>query len=603
MASLFAAAKGAVTGQAGTLREAAAAAARAAADRAKAAVTGKAKDIVGSTVATVQQKAASAAGAAAEKVEQKAAATALQQVTGLSAAESAGVARQASSLAGGTAAALSGVTSFFTSTGASIKSFGSYVIGGLNPFSSSATLTQKLVVWIPILCIILAVLGYIGSKRGWFTPKPVPATTAAALNAAVSANAPTVTTKTGSGPAPTAGSGGLGPGVGSFLPTVGGPAPTAENGGLGPGVGSFLPTVGGPAPTAGNGGLGPGVGSFLPTVGGTKEGFATADPVDPTTLPLVSLQPLTIKQAGFLGPIPNGAFDVAAATGNALRAGFRSFTLQIDYLDTNRDPKNFASPGVATLLYHADDGSLISTNSGSINDVAKTISALAFRPEVPNYGQPVILYLHILRAPSPVKAQDDYLAFLSKIAEELNPLAPNHLGMSPLGVFHRQKNEDILLNTPISSFEGNVIILCNADTTMFRSSSLTTKYPPANDLDYWVNMRVYLNSEFEIFGLAQTPPTGVTANAVIVGLGSILGMNSQRMDVFSAKKRNQFVIAMPSNTSNPSYKDLETALSSAGVNMVPLDIFSDPLPTVKNLVKMYSDTTYHPKPVALQPVS
>ena len=291
MASLLAAAKGAVTGQATTLREAAAAAARAAADRAKGAVTGKATQlsqsavgkatgIVGSTVATVQQKAASAAGAAAEKVEQKAAATAVQGVTGLSAAESATVARQASSLAGGTGAALSSVTSFFTSTGASIKSFGSYVIGGLNPFSSSATLTQKLAVWIPIFFIILGVLGYIGSKRGWFTPKPVPATTAAALNAAVSANAlaPTVTTNSGSGPKPTTGS--------------------------------------------------------------TKEGFATADPVDPTTLPLVSLQPLTIKQAGFLGPIPNGAFDVAAATGNALRAGFRSFTLQIDYLDTNRDPKN-----------------------------------------------------------------------------------------------------------------------------------------------------------------------------------------------------------------------------------------------------------------------
>jgi len=515
---------------------------------AKKAVSGKVQSTIAGAAQTALTQGKGIAGAAVETAEQKAAATALQGATGLSATESATVAKQASTLAGGTGAALSGIKSFFTSTGTAIKSFGSYLYGGLNPFSGNSSIFQIVIVWVPIFCIILGIVFYIGSKRGWFAPKPTASTTAATLNAAVSANAS--------------------PPPGAILATAPGNAEIAK---------------GSPAPI--------------------KEGFAASTgstSTDPNTLPLVSLQPLTIKQAGFLGPLPNGAFEVANATGNALKAGFRSFTLQIDYLDTKRDSTKFASVGSPTLLYHGDDGSLISTNSGSISEVAKTISALAFRPEVPNYSQPVILYLHILRAPSPVKAQDEYLAYLSKIAQELNPIAPNHLGMSPLGVFHRQKNEETLINSPISSFEGNVIVLCNADTSLFRSSILTTKYEPKNDLDYWVNMRVYLNSEFETFGLTQTPPSGVTANAVIVSLGSILGMSTQRMEVFSSKKKSQFVIAMPANLTNPSYKDLGTALSSAGVNMVPLDIFSDTLTNVKNLVQMYSNKTYNPKPAALR---
>jgi hypothetical protein len=491
--------------------------------KAQAALTGRAKDL---------------AGAAAETAQQKAAAVALSQATGLSSTEAGAAAAAASKLAGGTGAALSGVTNFFKGIGSAFTSTGNYIWGGLTR-SPTASTTQVLVIWFIILGLVLWLFFYFAAKRGWFAKKPDPSATAAALNAQVA---------------------------------------TAEI------VGANVPTAA----------------TNLPSVGTLKEGFAASTDsanINPTTLPLLSLQPLTVKQAGFLGPLPNGEFDPANATGQALRAGFRSFTLQIDFLDKRRDPAKYADVGMPTLLYRGDDGSLISTNSGSIGEVVKTIAALAFRPEVPNYTQPIILYLHILRAPSQVKEQDKYLTFLSKIAQQLNPLAPNHLGMSPLGVFHRQKNEETLINTPISSFEGNVIILSNADTTGFRSSTLTTPFPPANDLDYWVNMRVYLNSEFDVFGIAQTPPAGVTPNAIIVGFGALLAMSPQRSEAFTAKAKTQFVIAMPSALSNPTYKDLGAGLA-LGVNMVPLDVFSDSLTNVKNLVRVYSNKSYSPKAAA-----
>lgn len=327
-----------------------------------------------------------------------------------------------------------------------------------------------------------------------------------------------------------------------------------------------------------------------------KEKFTDAPPpVSPDKYTLVNLQPRTIKQAAFIGPLPEGSFD-ATATAQALRGGFRSFIFQIDYLDTNRGEK-FAATGVPALLYRGDDGSLLSTNSGDINEVAQTIANLAFRPEVPNYTEPLIIYLHVLRTPSAIRDPDGYKTFLSKIAEALNPLAPNHLGMTPLGTFNRQKQETTLINTPLSTFEGQVIVLCNADTTIFRTAK---GVDPANDLDFWVNVRVYLNSNTDTFGVTQAPPAGTTPAAVVVSLSSLLALSDQKADAFASQAKSQFVIAMPSQLKNPSADEVDKAINKLGVNIVPIDIFSDPIETTHALVAEYSNMTFRPKPEGLR---
>jgi hypothetical protein len=318
---------------------------------------------------------------------------------------------------------------------------------------------------------------------------------------------------------------------------------------------------------------------------------------DDTTF--MNLQPLAIKDAGFIGPYPNGKFDPETATGNALKAGFRFLTLQIDYMDSVKD--GYEAPNEPTLLIRGSDGSLISGNSGNIAKVAETVANLGFRPDVPHNTQPIILYLHINRSPNKVKTPHDYLVFLSKIAKALAPLAPTHLGLNPLGNFTRQKLESTLLTTPLRSLEGHTIILCNADTTPFRAgTSARERYDPAADLDFWVNMRVYLESEEDALGVTRAATSDDKAHAVIADLDRLLKLSSAKKDSFAEKGKKRYVIAMGARTKNPVAIDLGIAVNQLGLNVIPLDIFTDPTADVMQLTTEYANMPYHPKPSTLR---
>jgi len=343
----------------------------------------------------------------------------------------------------------------------------------------------------------------------------------------------------------------------------------------------------------------------------TKSGFQSGpegfqmpavppQPISADETTFINLQPLAIKDAGFLGPYPNGSFDVVTATGNALKAGFRFLTLQIDYLDSSKP--GFEGSGNPTLVVRDTNGNLLSTNSGSILDVATTVANMGFRPEVPHNLQPIILYLHVIRAPNKNTAPNDYIRFLSKIAKALRPLSAMHLGLTPIGNFTRQKQAETLLVTPLQSMQGQVIILSNADTTLFRSTSTALeRYDPAEDLDFWVNMRVFLDSEEDSLGITELSDYPQSTFAVVADLNRLLKLSDAKASKFAGKSKNTYVIAMPSRTTNPTAKDVDTAINVLGVNAVPIDIFTDKY--VTNLVAEYSNMPYHPKPVALRSIS
>lgn len=334
-----------------------------------------------------------------------------------------------------------------------------------------------------------------------------------------------------------------------------------------------------------------------------REGFQVSEenPVPLQESLLLNLQPLAIKDTGFLGPYPKGSYKEDIATANVLKAGCRFLTLQIDYTDLKMDLSLFEVPGAPTLLIRGPDGKLLSKNSGSINDVATTIANMAFNPIVPNNRQPVLLYLHVVRAPSALNNPDDYISFLSQIADALNPLAPFHLSLTPQGNFTRQKMAEELLTTPISSLEGQVIVLCNADTSMFRGGSVNkTKYPPAKDLDFWVNMQVYLDDPTDINGITQSPDSAATPPAVLVDLTRILSLSSSQKEAFAAKGKRRYVIAMGNRTANPTPTDLNTALNNLGVNVVPIDIFTDSDKRILLLSNEYTNKSFRPKPTNLQ---
>ena len=310
---------------------------------------------------------------------------------------------------------------------------------------------------------------------------------------------------------------------------------------------------------------------------------------------------MSIKDTGFLGPYPSGPYDSATATGNALKAGFRFLTLQIDYMDSSKP--GFGEAGTPLLVVRGPSGSLLSSNSGSINDVAQTIANMAFQPAVPQNMEPVIIYLHILRAPSALTDPNAYLEFLSKIATAINPIAPMHLGLSPMGNFTRQKMADFLLTSPLRSLQGQVIILSNADTSLFRSTSTSiNKYSPRQDLDFFVNMRVFLDTE-ESLGIAKLPESDSFVTAVVVDFDRVVAMSDAKKEAFAQKGKRRYVIALPKRTENPTAENLATAINVLGINAVPIDIFTQTTPEVMNITKEYANMPYHPKPAVLRNMS
>ena len=440
---------------------------------------------------------------------------------------------------------ISSISSGFQSFTASAKSFGSWYFNALFNFGDPniGTIT-RIGAWLPFILIGIAIFAYFAITREWFVKKD-------AAGVSESAKASTEA------------------------------------------IGNTLNATTANAPAA--------VTTTTPITTSLSPSGSTTTQISPDQYTLLALQPRAIKQVGYIGPLNNGSFDVSSGVSQTLRSGFRFLILQIDYLETAMDPTKFPATGIPTLLYRGDDGSLLSTNSADIGEVAQMIAGLAFRPEVPNYTEPLLIYLHILRAPSPIRSSDAYLNFLSAIATALNPLAPTHLNTTSLGVFTRQKQEDVLINTPLSAFSGQTIVLCNADTSIFRSTA--KQIAPANDLDYWVNIRVYLESSDYRIGVSKAPETGVVPSAIIMNLRDLLFLSDEEMDNFAFKTKSTFVIALPQQLANPSTDELGIALNQLSVNVVPLDIFSTDITTVRSLIDEYSGMTFRPKQPSLLPAA
>jgi len=200
-------------------------------------------------------------------------------------------------------------------------------------------------------------------------------------------------------------------------------------------------------------------------------------------------------------------------------------------------------------------------------------------------------------APNQIKEPARYKSYLGKIASALTPLAPRHLGSTATGNYHRQLQESAILTSPISHFEGNVIILCNADTSVFKDSSSTIQ--PADDLDYWVNMRVYaLDSSDKNIGVAQEYTGEGEPNAVIASLESILDLSEKDALSFALKGKTRYVIAMPSK--NPDSNDLEKALETFGVNMVPIDFLSETPEDALEYMDIYDNMPWPEKIASLR---
>jgi hypothetical protein len=336
-------------------------------------------------------------------------------------------------------------------------------------------------------------------------------------------------------------------------------------------------------------------------IGPRLAGFQNAPSIPDSAYTLLNIQTLSVKQAGFIGPKEqDGIFDPLTGIQTAIRSGVTFFTLQIDYLEREKG-SNFDNVGVPTLLYRSSSGKLLSNNGASISAVAQQLANYMFNPDLRASKYPIIVYLHFVRTPDPINKPTDYFTFLKRVSEALKPIHQYILSNGAEN-YRRQQSEASLLQLALPSVSNSVILLSNADTTIFRNSEVTGGSVSAvSDLDSFINMRVYLDDPSDNLGVTQIA-TNTKASAVIVPYSRIKGMSESDRVTFAMKGKTRFVIAMPLQMENPSYADIKSILTTTGVNAIPINLIgTDPEP-VNKIINMWSSSLpfYMLKPMMLR---
>jgi hypothetical protein len=298
---------------------------------------------------------------------------------------------------------------------------------------------------------------------------------------------------------------------------------------------------------------------------------------------LINIQPMTVKQAAFLGPLRNGAFDANNGISQQLKLNVRSFFFNIDYITEQKDKINQSLPYEPVLIYRDNTGNLTSYNSyTSLDETFKYLSEYAFNDRIPNYTSPVIVYLHFIRTPDKLNESERYIQFIKKVSTSLNILNP-FLAKE----YYRSNKESDLFNQELSVFDGKIIIGTNIDTSYSKKLNAENRLTLMEDLDFKINFHYYKEDNDSIDATATYGPQTVP-NALIVKAMSLLNMSEQQRNDWLEKHKNKFILIKdePMNILNPA--QVKILLNTFGVNVVPYDFFNSELNDAKDVKKEYN---------------
>ncbi len=287
---------------------------------------------------------------------------------------------------------------------------------------------------------------------------------------------------------------------------------------------------------------------------------------------LINFQPLTVIQPGFLGPIKDGVYDEKEGVTAVLRMGARCLVLPIDYHDKDTMAKAFPEPFKPCLLFRDAADTVRSLNAGNLAATAQVIADVAWSDLVSQKNDPLILVLYFVRTPE--ANTKDYLNFLSQVARDLAPLSPYLLGQTPDGVYNRQGRQDQLMFVDTNQLERKLIVMCNVDTTGFRTSTRDFKhtYLPKEDLDYWVHMRIYKQNletnvgMTSIAGKSDYPRAYIDRTSYYTTLPSDSSTKKTAVD----NTKEKFIITLSPEGKNPESAAATLILDTYGAQAVPL---------------------------------
>jgi hypothetical protein len=334
-----------------------------------------------------------------------------------------------------------------------------------------------------------------------------------------------------------------------------------------------------------------------------EEGFQTTkEPVQQNERLLVNYSPLTVNQPGFLGPLQDGVYQEEEGVRLALQAGARAFVIPIDFhQDPNLKPPLFAPMGEPCMLYRDAGDVLRSIQSGSIEKVAKALADLAFSDLFTMKNDPILLILYFVRAPNPDTQTKEYVQYLSKVAKQLKPLLPYHLGQNPLGDFSRQKKQDEILTMPLSMLQKRVLFFCNADTSAFRNLKAIglPPLPPDQDLDFLVHLRMFKESNHEL-GLTSVATDKMIPRGWIepVSYFTIIPPDQYKNLVDKTKMRWTMAMMSPGEK-NITVEQIRNLLDKQGVQGIPI-LLGDTSNQTKDILNLWTNEPWRLKPKALR---
>ena len=316
---------------------------------------------------------------------------------------------------------------------------------------------------------------------------------------------------------------------------------------------------------------------------------------------LFNFAPLTVSNAGYLGPSVDGLYDTQAIR-RALDLGFRAFVFHVDYYSgPPKDQSLFVGPGEPCLLHRDDQGVIRSRNCGKIDEMMNALVQQAFSPSLPNGGEPLIVILDFKNVPDRTKNQAEYITFLKRVSEKIQPLSRsflNRLGETP---FAGMLNPALLFTQNFQSLFGKTIILTNVNTDVFTQEAAKNT-PVAQNLRHWINAQIYsLSSDV----LPRDPVTEIQPRGALMSVGTQnvnYFLNTPPDKIKDAQLRTNNVYTLvntPEANTNHPLSNIQELITKYGVQLIPFNLYVTPQETDAYL-KWWGPFSWKLKPKELQ---
>lgn len=316
---------------------------------------------------------------------------------------------------------------------------------------------------------------------------------------------------------------------------------------------------------------------------------------------LFNFAPLTVYNAGFLGPEANGVYSPDAIR-KALNIGVRCFVFHIDrYMGGAKDPKKFVAPGEPCLLYRDNNGVIRSDNCGRIDEMMNTLAQQAFSSNMPSGNDPLIVILDFKNMPDKTANQAEYITFLKNVSSQIQPLRQNFLERLGDTRFSGMENPALLFTQNFQSLNGKTLIFTNANTDVFLDPA-TANTPIHQNLRHWIHGQIYSLSSDTLAGdsITEVQPKGALMTIGRQTSRYFLETPPEKIKDAQLKTNNVFTLINASDAyKNHTQETVETLMNTYGAQMIPFNIFVTPEETEK-YINWWGPYSWRLKPKELQ---